>query len=309
MDDVRTAVIVGPTAVGKTAVALALAVHWPAVEVVSADSRQVYRGLDIATAKPTRREQQRVAHHMIDLIAPGDRYNAGRYALEAGEVIARVRRGQGFPLVVGGTGLYVRALVSGLFVEPPLDRPRRESLDAMTSSMDHSMLVRWASRLDRGYTGAGGRHRATRAIEVALLSGRSLSWWQRTAASQGVEKPWMVRLTVPRAVLHQRIRVRTEEMIRRGLLEEVAAALADGAPTAGPGMDGIGVREAVAVLQGRLPRESLVDAITIATRQYAKRQETWFRHQLGPDILTLDATRPPELVAAAIAAAWEHTGA
>lgn len=309
MEDVRTAVIVGPTAVGKTAVALALAVHWPAVEVVSADSRQVYRGLDIATAKPTRREQQRVAHHMIDLIAPGDRYNAGRYALEAGEVIARVRRGQGFPLVVGGTGLYVRALVSGLFVEPPLDRPRRESLDAMTSSMDHSMLVRWASRLDRGYTGAGGRHRATRAIEVALLSGRSLSWWQRTAASQGVENPWMVRLTVPRAVLHQRIRVRTEEMIRRGLLEEVAAALADGAPTAGPGMDGIGVREAVAVLQGRLPRESLVDAITIATRQYAKRQETWFRHQLGPDILTLDATRPPELVAAAIAAAWEHTGA
>ncbi len=309
MGDDRTAVIVGPTAVGKTAVALALAEHWPNVEVVSADSRQVYRGLDIATAKPTRREQQRVVHHMIDLIRPGERYNAGRYALEAGEAISRVRAGGHIPLVVGGTGLYVRALVDGLFVEPSLDRPRRESLDAVTASMDHMMLVRWASRLDRGYTGAGGRHRATRAIEVALLSGRSLSWWQRAAASQGVVTPWMVRLTVPRAVLHQRIRTRTEEMVRRGLVEEVAAAMADGAPTTGPGMDGIGVREAVAVLQGRLPRESLVDAITIATRQYAKRQETWFRHQLRAEVLTLDATRSPEHVAATIATAWEHTGA
>lgn len=301
--------IVGPTAVGKTAVALALVEHWPPMEVVSADSRQVYRGLDIATAKPTRREQQRLPHHMIDVINLGDRYNAGRYALEAGEVISTVRAGGGVPVVVGGTGLYVRALVDGLFVEPPLDRPRRESLDALTAAMDHAMLVRWASRLDRGFTGAGGRHRATRAIEVALLSGRSLSWWQRTAALQGVVKPWMVRLTVPRAVLHQRIRTRTEEMVRRGLVEEVAATLADGAPTTGPGMDGIGVREAVAVLQGRLPRESLVDAITIATRQYAKRQETWFRHQLGAEVLSLDATRSPEHVAAAIATAWEPTSA
>ena len=298
--------IVGPTAVGKTAVALALADHWP-MQVISADSRQVYIGLDIATAKPTRRERQRVPHRMLDLVRPGERYNAGRYALDAAGAIAEVREAGQLPVVVGGTGLYVRALTDGLFVEPPLDRPRRDALVAVTGMMDHAMLVRWASRLDPGYAGSGGRHRAQRAIEMALLSGRSLSWWQRAAATQGIIAPWIIRLTVPRAVLHQRIRARTEEMIRRGLVEETAAALADGAPLGGPGMDGIGVREAVAVLQGRLPRESLADAVTIATRQYAKRQETWFRHQVGADVLTLDATRPPEQLAASIHAAWERS--
>ena len=98
-------------------------------------------------------------------------------------------------------------------------------------------------------------------------------------------------------------------MLERGLLEEVAAVLADGAPIEGPGMDGIGVREAVAVLQGRLPRDLLVSSIATATRQYAKRQETWFRHQLHGDVLVLDATRPPEQLAATIAAAWEQQSA
>jgi tRNA dimethylallyltransferase len=116
----------------------------------------------------------------------------------------------------------------------------------------------------------------------------------------------MVRLTLPRAVLHQRVAARAAEMVRRGLVEEVAAALADGAPLEGPGMDGIGVREAVDVLQGRLDRAQLVEAITVATRQYAKRQETWFRHQGGESGLVLDATRPPEQLAATIVAAWNE---
>lgn len=306
MGDARTVVIVGPTAVGKTAVALALADHWP-LDVVSADSRQVYVGLDVATAKPTRRERQRVPHHMIDLVRPGERYNAGRYALDATDVLTRVRLAERMPVVVGGTGLYVRALADGLFVEPPLERVHRDALGQVASRMDHATLVRWASRLDRRFGGTGGRHRAQRAVEVALLTGRSLSWWQRTAASSGVIIPWFVRLTVPRAVLHQRIRSRTEEMVRRGLIEETAAALADGAPVQGPGMDGIGTREAAAVLTGQMPRDQLVDAVTIATRQYAKRQETWFRHQLGSSVLTIDATRPPEQLAAEIHAAWERS--
>ena len=175
--------------------------------------------------------------------------------------------------------------------------------------MELPTLVRWAARLDPGFNGGGGRHRATRAIEMALLTGKSLSWWQRAGDLSGSVRPWYVRLTAPRQVLHQRILARTEEMLRRGLVEEIAAALADGAPASGPGMDGIGVREAVAVLQGRLPRAQLVDAIATATRQYAKRQETWFRHQLDGDVLTLDAVRPPDELAATIAAAWEQTTA
>ena len=305
MGDARTPILVGPTAIGKTAVALALAAFWP-IEVVSADSRQVYRGLDIATAKPAPRERQRVAHHLVDLVRPGERYSAGRFAVDAAAAISSIRQRGHLPAVVGGTGLYVKALTQGLFAEPPLDRPRRDEMTAVTAGMDHSMLVRWASRLDPGFDGGGGRHRAARAIEVALLTGRPLSWWQHSAAAEGSVQPWMVRLTAPRPVLHQRIQARTEEMLRRGLVEEVATALAEGAPAAGPGMDGVGVREAVAVLHGTLPRESLASAIATSTRQYAKRQETWFRHQLGPDVVTLDATRSPEQIAAAIVAAWER---
>lgn len=301
----RTLILLGPTGIGKTAVALALADHWP-IEVISADSRQVYRGLDIATAKPTPRERRRVPHHLLDLLQPGERYSAGRFALEATEIIAAVRARGGFPAVVGGTGLYLRALTEGLFAEPPLDRPRRDALASITAEMDNPTLVRWASRLDTEFPGGGGRQRATRAIEMALLTGRPLSWWQRSAATGASVRGWTVRLTLPRAVLHQRVAIRAAEMVRRGLVEEVAAALADGAPLSGPGMDGIGVREAVDVLQGRLDREQLVEAITVATRQYAKRQETWFRHQGSEDGLVLDATRPPEQLAAAIVAAWNE---
>jgi tRNA dimethylallyltransferase len=300
---VRTAILVGPTGIGKTAVALELARWWP-LEVVSADSRQIYRGLDVSTAKPTPAERRRVPHHLLDRVGPGERFSAGRFAVEAAEVISDIRRRGRQPVVVGGTGLYVRALVDGLFAEPPLDRPARDRLARVTASMDHTALVRWASRLDAGFGGGGGRHRAARAIEVSLLTGRPLSWWQRSAAVSGVVAPWYVRLTAPRAVLHRRIRARAEEMVRRGLAEEIALALAEGASPDDPGLDAIGAREAVAVLHGELPRALLADAVATATRQYAKRQETWFRHQLGADVLVLDATRPPDQVAADIAAAW-----
>ncbi|MGD9522776.1 MAG: tRNA (adenosine(37)-N6)-dimethylallyltransferase MiaA [Gemmatimonadales bacterium] len=303
MDAARTVVLVGPTAVGKTAVALALAEHWP-IEIVSADSRQVYRGLEVATAAPTARERQRVPHHMLGILPPGERYSAGRFAEEASAVLADIRARGRLPVVVGGTGLYVKALAEGLFAEPPLDRPRRDALFALTATLDHATLVRWADRLDPGHTGSGGRHRATRAIEMALLTGRPLSWWQRVARADAAITPWYVRLSLPRAVLHQRIATRAAEMVRRGIVEEVAAALADGAPLRGPGMDGIGVREAVDVLQGLLPRERLAETIALATRQYAKRQDTWFRHQLAGDVLALDATSPPERLAAQVAAAW-----
>jgi tRNA dimethylallyltransferase len=296
---------VGPTAVGKTAVALALAAHLP-IEIVSADSRQVYRRLDIGTAKATRRERKRVAHHGVDVIDPGERYSAGRFALEASEWITAIRGRGHLPVVVGGTGLYVRALADGLFREPPLDPSRRAGLAGWTAALPDPDLVRWAGRLDPGFRG-GGRQRAARAIEIALLTGHPLSRWQQAAAAQGVIRPWYVVLSAPRPVLHRRIQQRAEEMVRRGLIEEVAAVLAEGHPGGAPGLDAVGVREAVQYLHGERPRESVADAIAAATRQYAKRQETWFRHQLRGEVLGLDATRPPEEVAEVIAAAWKAT--
>lgn len=295
--------LVGPTAVGKTAVALALTQLLP-VEVVSADSRQVYRRLDIGTAKPTRRERQRVRHHGLDVVDPGERYSAGRYAVEAARWVTAAREAGRLPVVVGGTGLYVRALAEGLFREPPLDLSRRRQLQAWAERLGDADLVRWASRLDPGF-GGGGRQRALRAVEIALLTGHPLSFWQRAARAQGLITPWYVRLTVPRPVLHRRIQVRAAEMVRRGLFEEVAAVLAEGHRPGAPGLDAVGVREAVQYLHGERPRDTVVEAIVAATRQYAKRQETWFRHQLRGEVLTLDATRPPAEVAAEIAAAWK----
>jgi len=300
----RVPVLVGPTAVGKTAVALALAARWP-IEIISADSRQVYRGLDIGTAKPTRKERARVAHHGLDLVEPGERYSAGHFARDAEGWLADVRRRGRMPLVAGGTGLYVRALAEGLFREPPLDPARRRSLDALTARLESIELLRWASRLDPGFHG-GGRQRAARAIEVALLTGHPLSHWQAHARAQAAIDPWYIVLTVPRPVLHQRIARRAQEMIQRGLIEEVAAVLAEGHSASAPGLDGIGLREAVEYLHGRRTRESVAEAITASTRQYAKRQQTWFRHQLAGEVLTLDATRSPERVAADIAQAWER---
>jgi tRNA dimethylallyltransferase len=289
--------------VGKTAVALALSAHWP-VEVVSADSRQVYRRLDIGTAKPTRREQARVPHHGLDVVEPGCRYSAGHFARDAVRWLGDIGSRGHQPLIVGGTGLYVRALADGLFAEPTLDPAKRRSLDAWTARMEPIELLRWASRLDPSFRG-GGRQRAARAIEVALLSGYPLSYWQQAARAQGALDPWYVVLTVPRPVLHQRIARRAQEMVRRGLIEEVAAVLAEGHSPTAPGLDGIGLREAVEYLHGKRTRETVADAITIGTRQYAKRQQTWFRHQLTGNVVTLDATRPPEKLASEIAQIWE----
>jgi tRNA dimethylallyltransferase len=303
LGDASLPVLVGPTAIGKTAVALALAAHLP-IEVVSADSRQIYRRLDIGTAKPTRRERLRVPHHGVDVADPGERFSAGRFAREAAGWIEDIRGRGRLPLLVGGTGFYVRALAEGLFVEPALDREKRRALEHWVLGLEPAELIRWASRLDPGFAG-GGRQRASRAIEIALLTGHPLTEWHRRASGEGTVTPWYVVLSAPRPVLHQRIRVRAEEMVRRGLIEEVAAVLSEGHQPLAPGLDSVGIREAVDYLHGRRSRESVADAITVSTRQYAKRQETWFRHQLQEPVVTLDATRPAEELAEEIAELWK----
>lgn len=273
------------------------------MEVVSADSRQIYRNLDIGTAKPTRKERQKLTHHGIDLIKPGERYSAGRFARDASGWIRDIRQRGHRPVVVGGTGLYIRALADGLFKEPTLDPARRVELERWTGELENGELVRWAGRLDPGFRG-GGRQRAQRAIEVAILTGRALSYWQQAARTGGAIRPWYVVLTVPRPILHQRILRRSREMVQRGVIEEVAAVMAEGQAENAPGLDAIGMREAVAYLQGRIPRDAVAETIATSTRQYAKRQETWFRHQLSGTVLTLDATRGPEIIAAEIDKAW-----
>jgi tRNA dimethylallyltransferase len=306
-----TLVLVGPTGVGKTAVAAEIGRVGP-VTVISADARQVYRRLDIGTAKPSPELQARMPHVGIDLIEPGERYSAGRFAREAAGWLAQVRAEGREPVVVGGTGFYVRALADGLFQEPPLDPKRREWLRRWTARLPGDRLAHWAARLDRGFAG-GGRQRGSRAIEVALLTGRGLSWWQREARETGAMRPWYIHLTLPREALHRRIAARVDAMLAAGLVAEVQGLLHSGVDAAAAGLDGVGYRETIAMLRGTLPASGLRDAIVVATRRYAKRQETWFRHQLRGDegkgkgeenVWTLDATESPDALAGKIMERW-----
>ena len=296
-------VLVGPTASGKTAVVTALAAL-TGIEVISADSRQVVRGLDVGTAKPTRIERAAAPYHGLDLIGPDERYSAGRFARDAADWIAAILAREGLPVVVGGTGFYVRALFDGLFDEPPMEPGQRDALRHLLAAMDRPTLERWAARLDPGFAG-GGAQRAARTVEIALLAGRSLSVLQRSSAPPiAAARPWYARLVVPRAELHRRIAARAEAMVRDGIVEETARVLASGVPASAPGLSGVGYPEAVAVLEGRLPRAGLALAIAAATRRYARRQETWFRHQLRGAVLDLDGTEGATVVAETLLTAY-----
>ena len=304
----QTPVIVGPTGVGKTAVAVALASLAP-ITVISADARQVYRGLDIGTAKPDRATLVRVPHRGLDVVNPGERYSAGRFARDAAGWIAETRAAGRQPAVVGGTGLYIRALADGLFREPPFDSERRAQLRHWSESLEGGDLARWAGRLEPKFLG-GGRQRAARAVEVALLTGHALSWWQRQARDSATLDPWYIHLTFPREVLHRRLAARVDAMLRAGLVHEVEQARASGVAPDAPGLDAIGYREVVAMLTGELPEAALRDAILVSTRRYAKRQDTWFRNQLRErEVWTLDATETPEVLAHRIHERWSNVTA
>src|SRR3989449_6628509 len=233
-----TPVLVGPTAVGKTAVVTAWA-ECESITVVSADARQVYRGLDIGTAKPSRTLLTGVPHLGLDVVQPGERYSAGRFARGAAQWLGQIRGSGRQPVVVGGTGLYVRALAEGLFHEPSLDAARRERLRAWTADLTPARLAHWAARLDRRF-GGGGRQRAGRAVEVALLTGRGLSWWQEHARTTGAMRPWYIQLTLPRDALHRRIAQRVDEMLAAGLVDEVRRGRPGGGGGRGPGGAGGG---------------------------------------------------------------------
>jgi tRNA dimethylallyltransferase len=305
-------VVVGPTASGKTALAGALAARL-SITVISADARQVYRGLDVGTAKPDVELRRRVPHLGLDLIAVGERYSAGRFAADAARWIDEVRGSGRTPVVVGGTGFYIRALGEGLFQEPELDPARRDALREWTDRLEPGALARWAGRLDPQF-GGGGRQRGARAIEVALLTGHPLSHWQQVARDTGAIRPWYIQLTLPRDVLHRRIAERVDRMLAGGLVDEVRTVLAAGAAPDAPGLDAVGYREVIAAERGTLPREQVRDAIVIATRQYAKRQETWFRNQLSAashqrsaapaQVWRLDATLPVSDMADQVLARW-----
>ena len=274
--------IVGPTASGKSALALRLA-RERCGEIVSCDSLQVYRGLDIGSAKPPAAEQALVSHHLIDVVDPDQPFSAADYARLARAALAGIRLRGRLAVVAGGTGLYLRALLEGLFEGPSRDQDLRRRLDAMAARRGEPALHRLLTRVDPTAArriAPGDRIRVIRALEVFRLTGQPLTVHHRTSAS-GLTgfSVRIVGVAPDRDQLRQEVERRTEEMWERGLLDEVRGLLARGFGADLRPLRAIGYRQAVAVIEGRLSEAAAQRDMVTETMRYAKRQMTWFRHQ------------------------------
>ena len=281
-------VIAGPTGVGKTAAAVALARRVP-LEVISADSRQVYRGMDLATGKPTAEEQAAVTHHLIDVVDPGDRYHAARFRADAERAIDTVRERRRLPVIVGGTGLYIRALLRGLDPAPPADPAFRHELAGIAAREGRAALH---ARLEAVEPVLARRlHpndeiRVVRALErlrAGSAVGEALVRWR------GSESPWRVMyvgLGRERGALARGLIARAAGMVEAGLLDEVRGLLAQGYDPGMPAMQGIGYRQFAQVAFGRMDSVRALALMQRDTVRYAKRQVTWFARE--PDVRWLD---------------------
>lgn len=309
----RFLAVVGATTSGKTELSEALARRMD-VEIISMDSRQVYRGMDIGTDKVSTEARARIPHHGLDLVDPSERYSAGRFARDVRRWIPEIESRGRVPLLVGGTGFFLRAVLEPIFQEPDLDEDRLERLRAWLARQPRERLEAWVRRLDAARAELaveGGPQRMCRTIEVALLSGHPLSWWHEAAPREGEPIPGVVvALDVPREELDLRIARRVDVMLARGLVEEVQALLEAGFHAGSPGMSATGYREIIEYLHGRASLEEAKESIRVATRRYARRQITWFRHQLPEDAVRLDATAPMEERVRSAMDTWtERTGA
>lgn len=303
-------VIAGPTGVGKTAAAVALAVRVP-LEVVSADSRQVYRSMDAATGKPTPEERAAVPHHLIDVVDPHESFHAARFVQAAREAIAAIRGRGRLPVVVGGTGLYIRALLRGLDPGVPADPSYRRELAALAAregrSVLHARLAAAAPALARRLH-PHDHVRVIRALELLRAGGEAALVRSRWA---GGEPEWhvvYVGLTTSRAALRRRLTERAERMVAAGLEAEVRGLLARGEPASLPALQSIGYREFVRVVEGGLDRTEALRLMQRDTVRYAKRQWTWFAREPGVAWLDVDGLGSAAAVAAAIEARLKQEG-
>ena len=303
-------VITGPTATGKTAVGVEVAARLGG-EIISMDSRQVYRGMDVGTAKPSRAERQRVPHHGLDLVDLDERYSAGRFARDARRWIEEIRERGHVPILVGGTGFFLRSLLQPLFAEPPLPQPQRRRLERWLADLPSDRLAAWARVLDpeRSAT-VHDRQRLARIVEVALLTGHPLSWWhQHAAPAAPALDALVIVLERPRAELYARINSRVEEMFAQGLVPEVRGLLERGYGTDAPGMNATGYIELVPYLRGQRDLDQAKTMIRNATRAYARRQLTWLRNQLPAGAIRVDARDGVAAIADRVLEEWKGHGA
>ncbi|MBQ7801500.1 MAG: tRNA (adenosine(37)-N6)-dimethylallyltransferase MiaA [Oscillospiraceae bacterium] len=271
--------IAGPTASGKTALAVELAKEFHG-EVVSCDSMQIYRRMDIGTAKPTREEMQGIPHHMIDVAEPDEDFSVSRYCAMAGPIVDDIVARGKTAIIAGGTGLYMGSLIRGNDFAPFPSTGQREKLEQQADEMGMEYMANWLKEIDpEAAERIHDRKRLLRALEVYLETGETITAHnRRTQAIPPRYSPlWLALDFEPRAALYERIDLRVDIMLRQGLVQEIKDLLASGIPEKCTAMQAIGYKEFTDALDGRCTIEEAADHVRQSSRRYAKRQLTWFR--------------------------------
>ena len=283
-DSKNLILIVGPTAVGKTSTALRLAEKING-EIINCDSMQVYKGFDIGTDKPPSEDRKRVPHHLLDIVDPGTQFTATDFADRAFQAITEILRRGRVPLIVGGTGLYFKALLDGLFPGPGGDKALRRALDEEAREKGLESLWKKLHAADPGYANKIGRNdriRIIRGLEVFTLTGVPISeHFHRTKTRIRDFHTLKIGLKLEREELWRRIEIRVDRMFEQGLVEEVEALLGSGVPENCPSFRALGYKYVLQYLKNRIPLDRAVSLTKTDTRNYAKRQMTWFRKMAG----------------------------
>ncbi len=271
--------IEGPTGSGKSAFAIELAKHLN-TEIISADSRQVYKYMNIGTAKVGPTEQEQVKHHLIDIVTPHESYNAGSFAMDASSIIRAMSAEGKLPIVCGGTGLYIQSLLKGLCALPKIEESVRIELQNKLCSEGLEKLYGELSEVDAELAGKlspNDRQRILRGLEVFHGTGKALSQHWKEQQDNQTYKPFRIIINPQREVLYKRINARLSQMLKTGLIEEIRGLLEMGYNSDSPGLNSLGYKEFMAYLRSEASLQSCVELAAQHHRNYAKRQVTWYR--------------------------------
>ncbi len=291
-------IIVGPTASGKSGLAVALAQHLEGV-VINADSMQVYESLSIVTARPSKEDRSKIPHRLYGIVSdPNDSYSVARWREAAVQEIEKAFQIGKEPIIVGGTGLYIKALLEGLTNIPESDPQMRETLRQQAQSPEGIQelyeSLKQKDHVAAGHLKATDAQRIVRALEVVMTTGKPLHEWQAIPTIPLPYKTKVIYLNPPREEVVVRSQKRLERMFKDGAIEEVRALLKSGLYDQSPLRKAVGVREINSYLKGELTLKKALEKSFIATRQYIKRQQTWFNHQLKPDIILTKCYEPSD---------------
>ncbi|HTR82355.1 MAG TPA: tRNA (adenosine(37)-N6)-dimethylallyltransferase MiaA [Bacteroidota bacterium] len=275
----RVLVIVGPTASGKTALALDVARRFPS-EILSADSRQVYKLLNIGTAKPSVEDRKIVTHHFVDELLPDQHFSAGEFGVQGRKIVEEIIKRRSLPIIVGGTGLYIRSLVDGLFSGPGREEELRKELEARLESEGAEALLDELRKVDPKAASKmlpSNQRRIVRALEVYYATGKPISQHHGEHAPRSPFDPLFIGLQWDRKILYERINGRVEKMLAAGFLDEVKELIGKGYDDRFKSLQTVGYKEAFAFFRKEISYDRMVELMKQNTRRFAKRQLTWFR--------------------------------